>query len=90
MDLEAWRISQQMTYDQLAELMDVKSTSQMRRLCLGEELLRDARLEKAMEISGNAVTAFAVHERRMSFLRARPQGVGPHVGAAVLADGKAA
>lgn len=75
MDLEAWRTSQGLTYGQLAELLTVKSVSQMRRLCLGEELLRDERLAAAMALSGNVVTAFDVHERRMAFLRSRPEGI---------------
>lgn len=78
MDLEAWRTSQGLTYGQLAELLAVKSISQMRRLCLGEELLRDERLAAAMALSANMVTAFDVHERRMAFLKSRPEGVGAH------------
>ena len=69
MDLEEYRITAILTYDQLAEMIGVKSVSQMRRLCIGAELLRDLRLEKAIEISGGAVTAFAVHRRRMTWLR---------------------
>ena len=65
MDLEEYRITAILTYDQLAEMIGGKSVSQMRRLCIGAELLRDLRLEKAIEISGGAVTAFAVHRRRV-------------------------
>lgn len=77
MDLEAYRKAEGLTYDQLAKLMGVHSVSQMRRLALGEELLKDMRLEKAIEISGGMVTAFAVHQRRIGFLRSRPGGIGP-------------
>lgn len=87
MDLEAWRNSQGMTYAQLAELMQVSSTSQMRRLCIGEELLRDERLAKAIAVSDGAVTAYAIHERRMAFLRSRPQGQGPGLSGGETPDG---
>lgn len=82
MDLEAYRQSANLTFEKLKELMNVKSVSQMRRLCLGEELLRDHRLDRAIEISGGQVTAFAVHQRRMAYLRTRPGGVGPMIDSA--------
>lgn len=72
MDLEEYRISASLSYDDLAKRMGVPSVSQMRRLALGEELLKDYRMERAIAISGGLVDAFSVHQRRMAFLRSRP------------------
>lgn len=79
-DLDQYRTTHGLTLEQLGELIEVGSESQVRRYCIGEVMPRDEVLERILRLDG--VDLYALHQRRMAWLRAnRPRRLAGDVGA---------
>ena len=70
-DLEEHRIKAGLTYESLAASLGLKSPSQARRYALGERWPPVEVLDRALALSGGAVSVSAMHRRRAQFMRQR-------------------
>jgi transcriptional regulator with XRE-family HTH domain len=72
-DLETWRTDEGLTYAQLAERLGI-STSQAHRWCLGKDMPEDLDLVRVFEVTRHEVGAYALHQRRLRWLRENGRG----------------
>ncbi len=70
MDLEAYRLKNNLSYTQLAELINVKQAKQARSYALGHSWPRSNQLQTIIK-SAKGVTLEAMHKRRLDFLPSR-------------------
>jgi predicted transcriptional regulator len=68
MDLEAFRTKRELSYAQLAELIEVSQAKQARAYALGHAWPRSEQLQKILKKTRGAVTVEAMHAQRLSFL----------------------
>lgn len=68
MDLETYKTSNELSYDELARQIGVTQAKQARAYALGHQWPRSAQLQKILKACGG-VTVEAMHDRRMRFLR---------------------
>lgn len=73
LDLEEWRKEQGLTYEALAEALCVSNASRARAYALGIERPPSEVVERILRISDGRVGLLAMHQRRMAYLRSRPQ-----------------
>lgn len=69
MDLEQWRQEQGLTYEELAVRLGFPSASQTRRYAVGEEALKDERLQTVLNAAPGQIGLYALHKRRVEYLR---------------------
>jgi len=69
MDLEQFRISRRLTWQQLSDLTGAKSASQARRYALGEQWPREDRLQQIIDACEGLVDVLSMHRRRMDWCR---------------------
>ena len=70
LDLEEWRREQSLTYDQLAGTLKC-SLSNARRWALGEAVPDGEALHRILDASAGRVGLYALHRRRIAYLRNR-------------------
>lgn len=68
MDLEAYRTKQELSYAQLADLIEVSQAKQARAYALGHAWPRSEQLQTIIEKTGAVVTVEAMHERRILYI----------------------
>lgn len=74
MDLEAYRISNNLSHEQLAQLIELSSASHARRIAIGQEWPRTELAERILQ-NCPGVCLFKMHKRRLEWLRAHPKQI---------------
>ena len=69
-DLAEWRERQGLTWQQLAEIFGWSGTSQARRIAIGAVQADPRDIERIREVTGGQVGIFALHQRRLAYIRA--------------------
>lgn len=70
-DLETYRVGEDLTYRELAELVGAKSPRQVRGWAIGEEWPQSAvTLDRIVTATDGRVSIFAMHQRRLEWERA--------------------
>ena len=69
MDLEQYRLAEKLTYDQLAVRIGIPQGRQAQAYALGEQQPGTERLEEILRATGGKVSVFAMHKRRLDWLR---------------------
>lgn len=64
---EKWRRGRGLTYQQLADLIDVPQAVQARRYALGKAMPRPETVSKIIQATNGEITADALHEGCMVF-----------------------
>jgi len=78
-DLEDWRIERGLNHEQSGERLGC-SASQAGRYALGADPIAGEVLERVLEISDGQVDVFALHRRRMAYLRDHANAEAGHFG----------
>ena len=71
LDLEQWREKEGLTYAKLAEVLDISTVAMAWRYANGEARLSDERIEYVLQVTNGEVSTYALHRRRMQWLRAK-------------------
>src|SRR5262245_23144349 len=69
MDLEQYRLAEKLTYDQLAVRIGIPQGRQAQAYALGETQPGTERLEEILRATKGRVSVFAMHKRRLDWLR---------------------
>ncbi len=70
MDLAEWRERRGLTWHQLAGMFGGSGTSQARRIAIGAVQADPRDIERIREVTGGEVGVFAMHQRRLAYIRA--------------------
>ncbi len=71
LDLEQYRLTNELTYEALAELIGVRNKAQARTYALGIRWPKPQRLEEILRSTGGLVTIRAMHRRHLAFVNSR-------------------
>ena len=73
MDLEQYRLAEKLSYDQLAVHIGIPQGRQARAYALGESQPGTERMEEILRATNGSVSVFAMHRRRLDWLRTNGQ-----------------
>lgn len=85
MDLDEFRKTRGLNWQQLSDLIGAKSAAQARRYALGEQWPRADRLEQIIERCEGEVDTFSMHRRRVAWCKHNRRAVAAVVGIASVA-----
>lgn len=74
-DLEEFRRSRNLTFEQLGNLIGGLTPSTTQRYAIGQEWPRTERLQQIIDATGGEVDIYAMHRRRLAYMRSNPKPI---------------